>query len=97
MLDMGSGAYDLGQKLVKMFKLTNQHVLLSHTHWDHIQGFPFFAPSFIKGSEWNVHAPGGFSATLKDKLSSQMSHDFLPLSIDLLEATVNYHDLKEGA
>jgi Metallo-beta-lactamase superfamily len=37
-LDMGSGAYDLGQKLVKMGPLQNQHVLLTHTHWDHIQG-----------------------------------------------------------
>lgn len=95
-LDMGSGAYDCGQKLVQLGKLTNQHILLSHTHWDHIQGFPFFAPLFIPGSEWNVHAPGGFSNTLKDKMASQMSHEFFPLSIENLNATINYHDLKEG-
>ncbi|CAB9524540.1 Ribonuclease Z [Seminavis robusta] len=97
-LDMGSGAYDLGQKLVKLGAgaLKDQHVLLSHCHWDHIQGFPFFAPLFVPGSEWNIYAPGGFSSSLKDKLSSQMSHDFFPLTIEQLNAEINYHDLKEG-
>jgi GAF domain-containing protein/phosphoribosyl 1,2-cyclic phosphodiesterase len=59
-------------------------------------GFPFFAPLFIPGSKWNIHAPGGFSSTLEDKLSSQMSHEFFPLTIDQFGADINYHDLKEG-
>lgn len=99
-LDMGSGAYDLGQKLVKQGPLRNQHVLLTHSHWDHIQGYPFFAPLFVNGSQWNIYAPGGFSSSLKDKLSSQMSHEFFPLSLEELEqfgAEMNFMELREGA
>lgn len=95
-LDMGSGAYDLGQKLVKLGPMKDQNILLTHCHWDHIQGFPFFAPLFIPGSHWSVHAPGGFTTSLKEKLSSQMSYDFFPLSIEMLAASIEYHDLTEG-
>lgn len=59
-------------------------------------GFPFFAPLFIPGSEWNIHAPGGFSSSLKEKLASQMSHEFFPISLEVLGASINYLDLKEG-
>ncbi|CAB9504762.1 Ribonuclease Z [Seminavis robusta] len=95
-LDMGSGAYDLGQKLVKLGPLKDHHILLTHCHWDHIQGFPFFAPFFIPQSEWHIHAPGGFTSSLKEKLASQMSYEFFPLSIDMLGASIDYHELTEG-
>ncbi len=35
------------------------HLMITHTHWDHIQGFPFFAPLFVPGNEWDIYAPGG--------------------------------------
>ena len=38
------------------------HLLISHTHWDHIQGLPFFAPLFVPGNEWDVYAPHGVLA-----------------------------------
>ena len=47
-LDLGSGAFDLGVDLMKRMKQSDENmhgtVLITHTHWDHIQGFPFFAP-----------------------------------------------------
>ena len=45
-LDMGTGAFGLGQQLAASGKPVKGHVLISHTHWDHIQGLPFFAPFF---------------------------------------------------
>ena len=51
MFDCGTGARALGAKLVaNTSKPISVTILFSHTHWDHIQGFPFFAPLFIPGS-----------------------------------------------
>ena len=46
--DAGSGIYALGRELVKMGSELYGDIFITHTHWDHIQGFPFFAPAFIK-------------------------------------------------
>jgi len=51
-LDCGTGAHALGQKLMSAgAKGLRGHILISHTHWDHIQGIPFFAPLFAPGNE----------------------------------------------
>ena len=47
-LDCGTGAHDLGRHLVATGPVRG-HLLITHTHWDHIQGFPFFAPLFVAG------------------------------------------------
>ena len=61
-LDCGTGAHDLGRNLVASgVHPIRGNFLLTHTHWDHIQGFPFFAPLLIKGNEWDVYAPRGLS------------------------------------
>jgi len=72
------------------------HILIGHTHWDHIQGFPFFAPLRAPGSEWDVYAPRGFGASLRDTLSGQMQYTYFPVSLDALGAKLRYHDLMEG-
>ena len=54
-LDSGTGIHPLGQALMSSgAKGLRGHILISHTHWDHIQGFPFFAPLFVPGNEWDV-------------------------------------------
>ena len=45
------------------------HILISHTHWDHIQGLPFFAPLFVPGNEWDIYAPHGFEQSLQETLA----------------------------
>src|SRR5262249_23281991 len=57
-LDCGTGAHDLGGALLAGANgPLRGHLLITHTHWDHIQGFPFFAPLFIPGNEWDIYAP----------------------------------------
>jgi|SRR5271165_1211380 len=51
-LDMGTGAAVLGRELMARGEPSRGHILISHTHWDHIQGIPFFAPLFVPGFEW---------------------------------------------
>src|SRR5215471_4639037 len=51
-LDCGTGAHGLGQALLSAGPRCDGHLMITHTHWDHIQGFPFFAPLFVPGNTW---------------------------------------------
>jgi phosphoribosyl 1,2-cyclic phosphodiesterase len=96
-LDCGTGAHGLGQALVAARTAPYRgHLLISHTHWDHIQGFPFFAPLFLPGDEWDVYAPRGLRESIRDALAGQMQYTYFPVSLEQFAATVRYHDLVEG-
>jgi ribonuclease BN (tRNA processing enzyme)/CheY-like chemotaxis protein len=95
-LDMGTGAAVLGRELVARGGPLRGHILISHTHWDHIQGIPFFAPFFMPGCEWDIYAPRGFGQTLRDTLAGQMQYSYFPVGLDQLGATIRYHELVEG-
>jgi phosphoribosyl 1,2-cyclic phosphodiesterase len=82
MIDMGTGAIPLGRKLMtgSFGKGAGEASLfLSHAHWDHIQGFPFFAPVFVPGNKFTVHGPGRSSSMLEGILEGQMNPHFSPL------------------
>lgn len=97
-IDCGTGGHDLGQHLLKNGKPPiNGHLLISHTHWDHIQGIPFFAPIFVPGNTWDVYGPKGLSQSLQAALSGQMEHTYFPVALDQLTSTIRYHDLVEGS
>ncbi len=96
-LDAGTGLRPLGEALAAQGDAANHgHLLIGHTHWDHIQGFPFFAPLFKAGNQWDVYAPRGFGASLRETLGGQMQYTYFPVSLDALGATIRYHDLVEG-
>jgi len=59
-------------------------LLISHTHWDHIQGIPFFDPLFARGAEWDVYGPNGPGASLREALAGQMQYDYFPVTLDEL-------------
>src|SRR5215468_1604771 len=65
MLDIGTGAAVLGRALTAAGEAKRGHILISHTHWDHIQGLPFFAPLFAAGNEWDIYAPRGMAQSLR--------------------------------
>src|SRR5579864_6950732 len=96
-LDCGTGALSLGAHLMQSGeKPLRGHLLISHTHWDHIQGLPFFAPLFVPGNEWDVYAPHGFAQSVRETLAGQMQHTYFPVDLGQLGATIRYHDLTEG-
>jgi len=97
-LDCGTGAHGLGQTLLTAGQQPERgHLLITHTHWDHIQGFPFFAPLFVPGNEWDIYAPGsGGGHQLETTLAGQMEYTYFPVMLDQLKATLRYHDLTEG-
>ena len=96
-IDCGTGMHRLGQHLLATERAPLRgHLLISHTHWDHIQGLPFFAPFFASGSTWNVYAPKGMTQSLHDALAGQMQYTYFPVQLDQLEAKIAYHELVEG-
>ena len=95
-LDCGTGAHELGQALsTRGPQPVRGHLLITHTHWDHIQGFPFFTPLFVPGNIWDIYAPGG-GKRLEETLAGQMEYAYFPVTLDQLGATIRYHDLVEG-
>lgn len=97
-LDCGTGAHNLGRELVTSDKPAQQgHILITHTHWDHIQGFPFFAPLRISSNEWHVYGPHGAGQSVRETLAGQMQYTYFPVTLEDLGADVRYHDLVEGA
>ena len=95
-IDCGTGAHDLGQHILKQKMSGNVgSILISHTHWDHIQGIPFFAPLFVPGNKWTFYAPRGFGDTLRDTLAGQMEFTYFPVTLDAFGANVDYRDLTE--
>ncbi len=96
-LDCGTGGHALGRSLVaEKGGAVNGHLLISHTHWDHIQGVPFFTPFFIPGSAWEIYGPGGLSQSIRATLAGQMEHTYFPIALDQFAASIVYQDLVEG-
>lgn len=96
-LDCGTGARALGDELVASGrKPLDVTLLLSHTHWDHIQGFPFFAPLFVPESRITVCGPGQSDRALREVLAGQMEFTYFPVDLDQLLARVTFRSLEEG-
>jgi CheY-like chemotaxis protein len=95
--DCGTGARPLGVWLMtREPKPITATILLSHTHWDHIQGFPFFAPLFVPGNRFTVCGPQGASRSLPEVLAGQMEYTYFPVELKQLGADIQYRDLTEG-
>ena len=96
--DAGTGARPLGAHLMAHApKPISATILLSHTHWDHIQGFPFFIPLFVPGNRFTVCGPQGSNTSLPDVLAGQMEYTYFPVELAQLGAEIRYRDLSEGS
>ncbi len=96
-LDCGTGARMLGLELLKDGRRPmHANILLSHTHWDHIQGFPFFVPVFMPGNSFDIFAPEGGRKSLQEALAGQMEYTYFPIDLGQLPTRITYHELFEG-
>lgn len=94
-LDGGTGLRLLGQDLAPEMPL-EAWMFFSHVHWDHIQGFPFFTPAFVKGNTIHLHGGLNVSRTLEETLAGQMDFPSFPVHLSQMGAKMTFHDLYEG-
>lgn len=96
-LDAGTGIHALAQTLLHKSPVV-AHILITHTHWDHIQGLPFFLPLF--GPNNQVHVYGGLDPVtqqgIERALNVQLQYSYFPISETQLKARIHYHTLKPG-
>ncbi|HTG44991.1 MAG TPA: MBL fold metallo-hydrolase, partial [Verrucomicrobiae bacterium] len=95
-LDAGTGIRGLGQQLKKEFqgRSIRLTLLISHTHWDHIQGFPFFAPAYDPHNRVRILAFEGPRKGLEATLSIQMESPYFPISIHEMPGHIEFEELK---
>jgi phosphoribosyl 1,2-cyclic phosphodiesterase len=93
--DGGTGLRLLGQKLLRELPI-EAFLLFSHVHWDHIQGFPFFAPAFIPGNKIHLYGGSNVSRTLEETLAGQMDYPSFPVHLSEMGAQMDFNDLREG-
>lgn len=94
--DGGTGLRVLGQYLLGQMPV-KANLLFTHSHWDHIQGFPFFVPAFIPGNRFHIYgaiAPNG--STIEQRLNDQMLHPNFPVPLQIMAAQLEFHDIKIG-
>lgn len=84
-LDAGTGIKNLGQKLIK--QNNDIHLLLTHNHWDHIQGFPFFAPIYQANRNIFI-TPGQITFDANDAILEQMSGSYFPVDYKTLPSNI---------
>src|SRR5213593_4272549 len=96
-LDCGTGARELGMHLAQTVPQPMRlHLFIGHTHWDHIQGFPFFVPAFLPGSELNIYAPLGLQRGLEEAMAGQMEYSYFPVKMRDLRSRIHFTELDEG-
>lgn len=94
-LEAGTGIRELGMAVMAAKEKPKIHILLSHTHWDHIHGLPFFVPLFVPGFNINIYGPVHYEKTLAEILAGQMDYAYFPVRTTELSADIAYKDLKE--
>ncbi len=94
-LDCGTGLRLLGQKLLQEPLPIVGNILLSHTHWDHTQGFAFFDPIFDQGNRFTIFAVSGVDRSLAEVMAGQMDYLYFPLALEELENSVSFREIGE--
>ena len=74
--------------------LFRSHLFISHTHWDHIQGFPFFVPAYLPSTTVHVYGSTGQGVSLEKLFHGQMAADYFPVALGDLSSNVVVHEFR---
>ena len=99
-VDLGTGLRPLGDWLMANDFKKNGHidadVFVTHTHWDHIMGFPSFSPIFVRGTKLRIRGPLSIDDnSLESVISAQLSYRYWPVRAGELAADIEYHQIQE--
>lgn len=96
LLDCGTGAREAGLALMSEFKgrPLHVHIFVSHTHWDHIQGFPFFVPAYVPGNRVTIYSLRGSDKSLEKVFTGQMDSSYFPVDLSDMQAQLRFVELE---
>lgn len=94
-VDAGTGIRALGSSISES-KLKQVHLLISHTHWDHLAGFPFFAPIYDPECQVTIWTPIGFEKTTRELFTEMLAYTYFPVRLDDIQAQLVFKDIQEG-
>ena len=94
-VDSGSGIAELGSGFSPTEPL-QAHLLITHTHLDHIQGFPFFLPAFVPGTHLTIVGPAGSAKSLQAAFADQMDPAYFPVRLDHMPAEMEFIERNPG-
>ncbi|MEE3258004.1 MAG: MBL fold metallo-hydrolase [Candidatus Latescibacterota bacterium] len=94
-IDAGTGIRPLGKKLIEQDQ-REIHLLISHTHWDHVQGFPHFDPQHNENAHIRIYSLTHPDRSLCEIFRTQQQAPFYPVSIDAVEAQIEFLELTDG-
>lgn len=94
-LDAGTGIRSLGLEMTAQ-NVRTATLLLTHTHWDHINGFPFFGPGFDKNNEFRIMAGHLKQGSIRDVLAGQMTQPTFPVPLEAMQAKMTFEDFSAG-
>ncbi|HCV43343.1 MAG TPA: MBL fold metallo-hydrolase [Bacteroidetes bacterium] len=94
-LDAGTGIRALGDQLMATGASVQAYIAISHPHWDHVQGFPFFKPAFISGNELTIIGPQSKHVTLRQMMAHVMDKVYFPIQLHELKANIKFIAMKE--
>jgi phosphoribosyl 1,2-cyclic phosphodiesterase len=98
-LDAGTGVRGLGHKLALEqggAPSWQYHLALSHVHWDHIQGLPFFQPAYMPGTRIAIYAQRAAAEELRQVIGGITRHEFFPVPLDAVPAQFEFHEVTAG-
>ena len=93
--DAGSGIRELGAEIMRG-KRRKIHLFITHTHWDHIQGFPFFLPAYVPGFEITIWGAELFGKDLKSVFRGQLDRDYFPVQMEDMNSNLDFRHLPDG-
>jgi len=93
-IDAGTGLRKLGNKLLASNE-RNVSILFTHAHWDHLMGFPFFKPIYMKGTKISMYGCTYAQSSIKEVLSRSMAAPYFPVDFGMLQAEVSSHGICE--
>ncbi len=92
--DAGSGIRDLGIEIMGG-RTRRMHLFITHTHWDHIQGFPFFIPAYVPGFELVIYGSKGFGKDLESIFRGQLDRDYFPVQMEDMLGNLQFRLLSD--
>ena len=94
-IDAGTGIRELGD-VIDLEEGQTIHLFLSHTHWDHITGFPFFSPLYKKNCNVVIWSPVGFEKNTKELFTNMLAYAYFPVRLDEMKAKVTFKELRDN-